>query len=135
VYATAARDAQKNLTLEFSRRPRGLPIWAALRSLGRDGVAAMVQRHCAQARRLRDGLVAAGYEVLNRVVLNQVLVRAENDARTVAIREAAQGSGEIWFGGTVWQGRPAFRLSVSSWRTTDADIDRAIALLTRLRKT
>ncbi|MDC3989349.1 pyridoxal phosphate-dependent decarboxylase family protein [Polyangium jinanense] len=133
-YATASRDAQKNLTMEFSRRPRGLPIWAALRSLGRDGVAAMIDRHIAQAQRLAGSLREAGYDVLNRVVLNQVLVRAGSDAETIAIREAAQASGEAWFGPTVWRGQPAFRLSVSSWRTTDADIDAISELLRRLRR-
>ena len=132
-YATASKFAQKNLTMEFSRRARGLPVWAALRSLGREGVAQMVDRHCAQAARLAEGLRAAGYEVLNRVVLNQVLARADNDAETISVREAAQKAGEIWFGPTVWQGRPAFRLSVSSWRTSDADIDRAIAQLRALK--
>jgi len=76
----------------------------------------------------------AGYEIVNRVVLNQVLVRAGSDEETVAIREAAQASGEVWFGPTVWQGRPAFRISVSSWRTTEEDVDRLIALLRRLKK-
>jgi aromatic-L-amino-acid decarboxylase len=132
-YATASKLAQKNLTMEFSRRARGLPIWAALRSLGRDGVAELVERHCAQAARLAEGLRDAGYEVCNRVVLNQVLVRAGSDAETIAVREAAQAAGEIWFGATVWEGRPAFRLSVSSWRTRDADIDRAIAQLRALK--
>jgi glutamate/tyrosine decarboxylase-like PLP-dependent enzyme len=133
-YSTAAADAQKNLTLEFSRRPRGLPIWAALRTLGRQGVGQMVERHCDQAKALAEGLRGAGYEVLNRVVLNQVLARADSDAQTTAILEAAQESGEIWFGSTVWQGRPAFRLSVSSWRTTDEDIARAVDLLSRLKR-
>ena len=134
-YSTASADAQKNLTLEFSRRARGVAIWAALRTLGRRGVAALVDRHCAQARRIADGLRAAGYEIVNRVVLNQVLVRAGSDEQTTALREAAQASGEAWFGPTLWQGRPAFRISVSSWRTTDADADRLVALLTRLRAT
>ena len=132
-YATASKSAQKNLTMEFSRRARGLPIWAALRSLGREGVAEMVERHCLQAARLAEGLRAAGYEVCNRVVLNQVLVRASSDAQTIAVREAAQKSGEIWFGATVWEGRPAFRMSVSSWRTSNADIDHAIELLRNLK--
>jgi aromatic-L-amino-acid decarboxylase len=132
-YATASKSAQKNLTMEFSRRARGLPIWAALRSLGRDGVAEMVERHCNQAARLAEGLRAAGYEVCNRVVLNQVLARAGSDAETIAVREVVQKAGEIWFGPTVWEGRPAFRLSVSSWRTRDADIDRAIAQLRALK--
>ncbi len=133
VYATAAADAQKNLTLEFSRRARGVPIWAALRSLGRAGVAAMIDRHIRQAQRLADGLRAAGFDVVNRVVLNQVLVRGATDEATGAIRAAVEATGEAWFGGTVWRGRPAFRLSVSSWRTRDEDIDDLVALLIRAR--
>ena len=132
-YSTAAADAQKNLVLEFSRRPRGLPIWAALRSLGRAGVADLVERNCRQTRVLRDGLRAMGLTVLNRVVLNQVLVRAESDEATVRLREAAQQCGELWFSGTTWRDRPAFRMSVSSWRTNDTDIERALATLARLR--
>ena len=134
VYATAARDAQKNLTLEFSRRARGIPIWAALRTLGRTGLAEMIDRHIAQAARLADGLRAAGFDVVNRVVLNQVLVRGSDDDETVAIRRAVQSGGEAWFGPTIWRGRPAFRLSVSSWRTRDADIDQLIELLVRSRR-
>ncbi|KVA06371.1 pyridoxal phosphate-dependent decarboxylase family protein [Burkholderia ubonensis] len=133
-YSSAERDAQMNLNLEFSRRARGIPIWAALRSLGRDGVAAMIDRHCALASRVATGLRAAGYDVLSRVVLNQVLVRAATDAQTVAIREAAQASGDVWFGPTVWQGRPAFRISVSSWRTEEAHVDRLVELLAGLYK-
>jgi glutamate/tyrosine decarboxylase-like PLP-dependent enzyme len=128
-YATAAPDAQKNLSLEFSRRARGIPIWAALRTLGRDGVAEMVERHRAQARRLAEGLRAAGFEVVNRVLLNQVLVRCRTDAATSEARAQALATGTIWFGPTMWQGRPAFRFSVSSWRTTDEDIDAAIRCL------
>jgi glutamate/tyrosine decarboxylase-like PLP-dependent enzyme len=132
VYASASRDAQKNLTLEFSRRARGIPVWAALRSLGRTGVAAMVDRHCALAMRIAAGLRAAGYEILNRVVINQVLVRASTDAETMAICQAAQASGEVWFGSTVWQGQPAFRISVSSWRTQDEHADHLVQLLAAL---
>lgn len=134
VYATAARDAQKNLTLEFSRRARGIPIWAALRTLGRTGLAEMIDRHIAQASRLADGLRAAGFDVVNRVVLNQVLVRGNDDDETLAIRRAVQSGGEAWFGPTIWRGRPAFRLSVSSWRTRDADIEQLIELLVRSRR-
>ncbi|GGD96910.1 aspartate aminotransferase family protein [Caballeronia grimmiae] len=133
VYATGSRLAQKNLTLEFSRRPRGISIWAALRTLGQNGVAAMVERHCSQATRLAHGLRDAGFEVLNRVVLNQVLVRAKDDAETAAIRQAVEQSGEAWFGPAVWDGRPAFRLSVSSWRTDEADIERTVALIRNAR--
>jgi glutamate/tyrosine decarboxylase-like PLP-dependent enzyme len=134
VYLSGAHDAQKNLNLEFSRRPRGIPIWAALRSLGRSGVASMVDRHCAQATRIAEGLRAGGYHVLNRVLINQVLIRADTDEQTVAIMKAAQASGEVWFGATVWQSRPAFRISVSSWRTRDEHVEALIALLCALRQ-
>lgn len=129
VYSSASADAQKNLTLEFSRRARGIPVWAALRSLGREGVAELVERHCAQARQIGDGLALAGFEVLNRVTLNQVLFRAETDEQTLAVRAAVQASGEAWFGGTVWQKRPALRISVSSWRTRDEDVRALVTLL------
>jgi glutamate/tyrosine decarboxylase-like PLP-dependent enzyme len=135
VYATASRDAQKNLTLEFSRRARGIPIWAALSALGRDGLRELIDRHIRQASHLAASLRAEGYQVLNRVVLNQVLVRADSDEQTVAIRLAAQDSGRVWFGPTVWQDRPAFRLSISSWRTTDADIEALIEVLGELKRT
>jgi len=134
VYLSGARDAQKNLTLEFSRRARGIPVWAALRALGREGVASLVDQHCALARRIAQGLAQAGFEILNRVMLNQVLVRAHTDELTVAVREAVQASGEAWFGATVWQGRPAFRISVSSWRTTEHESDALVQLLTGIAK-
>lgn len=132
-YLSASADAQKNLTLEFSRRARGIPVWAALRTLGRGGVAAMVERHHAQAQRIGAELARLGYEVLNRVVLNQVLFRCETDEQTLALRAAVQASGETWFGGTMWQGRPALRISVSSWRTRDEDIEALVQLLAALR--
>ncbi|WP_031237533.1 pyridoxal phosphate-dependent decarboxylase family protein [Asticcacaulis sp. AC460] len=128
-YVPAVWDAQKNLTLEFSRRARGIAIWAALKGLGRDGVREMVDRHCRLARRIAEGAQAAGLEVLNRVVLNQVLVRAGDDQRTQAVTAYVQASGRAWFGPAVWEGRPAFRISVSSWRTGEAEADRLIALL------
>jgi aromatic-L-amino-acid decarboxylase len=133
VYSTAAVDSQKNLGLEFSRRARGIPIWAALRSLGREGVAELVERHCRQAERLARGLAARGFEILNRVRLNQVLARLASDDATRALQEAAAATGRIWFGTTVWQGRQAIRLSVSSWRTRDEDIDQAVELLGQLQ--
>ena len=133
VYATAAADAQKNLTLEFSRRARGIPIWAALRTLGRNGVAEMVDRHIGQAHRLATALRKAEFDVVNRVVLNQVLVRGSDDDATRAIRAAVEASGKAWFGATMWRGRPAFRLSVSSWRTRDQDIDDLVDLLVQAR--
>ncbi|HEM6677860.1 aspartate aminotransferase family protein [Klebsiella pneumoniae] len=131
-YSSASVNAQKNLTLEFSRRPRGIPVWAALRSLGREGIAELVERHCAQARHIGDGLARAGFEVLNEVTLNQVLFRCTTDAQTLAVRAAVQASGRAWFGGTVWQERPAMRISVSSWRTQDADVEALLALLVKI---
>jgi glutamate/tyrosine decarboxylase-like PLP-dependent enzyme len=131
-YSTAAADSQKNVGLEFSRRARGIPVWAALRTLGRSGVGQLVDRHCRQARALADGLRGAGLEVLNRVVLNQVLVHAGSDEATDALRQAVNATGEIWFGPGRWQGRTAFRLSVSSWRTTDDDISVAVSCVAAL---
>jgi glutamate/tyrosine decarboxylase-like PLP-dependent enzyme len=133
VYATAAADAQKNLTLEFSRRARGIPIWAALRTLGRHGAAEMIDRHIGQAQKLSAELRKAGFDVVNRVVLNQVLVRGADDDATRAIQKAVEASGKAWFGATMWRGRPAFRLSISSWRTRDQDIDDLIDVLVEVR--
>lgn len=128
-YAAGTAKAQKNLTIEFSRRARGVPVWAILRTLGRQGVAEMVERHCAQATHLADSLRDAGFDVINRVVLNQVIVRGQSDAETQAIQNAAHESGEVWFGMSSWGGKAAFRLSISSWRTTDDDIERLIKVL------
>jgi len=132
VYATSSADSQKNLGIEFSRRARGIPIWAALRSMGRDGIAQLVEEHCRLARRLAEGLSAAGYTVLNDVDLNQVLFRLDTDEATQAAHAAAIATGRLWFGPTVWQGRPALRMSVSSWHTRTAHIDAAIILLTQI---
>jgi glutamate/tyrosine decarboxylase-like PLP-dependent enzyme len=115
-------------TPESSRRARGLPVYAALRSLGRSGVAELVDRCCALAQRFAAGLAGLpGAAVLNDVVLNQVLFRFEDDETTTGALARVQASGEAWMGGTTWDGRPAIRLSVSNWRTTDADIDRTLA--------
>jgi len=122
-YFTAAPDAQKNLTLEFSRRPRGVAIWAALRTLGRQGVADLVDRHCDDACHLAARLTAAGFDVINRVVINQVLIRCATDAETLRVRAAVLERGHVWFSPTTWQGKPAMRISISSWRTTRAEID------------
>ena len=131
VYSTAEPFAQKNLVLEFSRRARGIPIWAALRSLGRQGVDDMVTRHCEQAQRLAHGLRQIGVTVLNDVAINQVLCTLGDSAKNAALLKAISDGGEIWFGPSKWNGEDVFRLSVSSWRTTDADIDEAIAAVER----
>lgn len=128
-YAQGSADSQKNLTLDFSRRPRGIPVWAALRSLGRNGVDALISGHVRQAQTIAERLRTAGFEILNRVVLNQVLGRCETDAKTAAVIRFVQDSGQVWFGGTTWAGRSAFRISVSSWRTRDEDVDRLCALM------
>jgi len=113
---------------EFSRRARGFAIHAALRSLGRSGVAELVERSCAHALRFADELARLpGSELLNDVVLNQVLLRFADDAETEAVLAAVQASGEAWMSGTIWQGRRAIRVSVSNWATTDGDVDRTVA--------
>ncbi len=131
-YSIASAAAQKNLTLEFSRRARGIPIWAALRSLGRDGVAQMVRRHHHQAKHVAKALEAAGFEILNRVVLNQVLVRGASPVATQNILAQVQASGIAWFGGSTWQSGPAFRISISSFRTQDSHIENLIDLLVKI---
>lgn len=133
VYFMAAADAQRNLTLEFSRKARGVSVWAALRTLGREGVEAMVDRHIALAQHAAQGLREAGYTVVNRVVLNQVLIRADSPAETVRVREAVTGGGAAWFSATTWQGQPALRLSVSSWRTEREHVDVLVSLLREAR--
>jgi glutamate/tyrosine decarboxylase-like PLP-dependent enzyme len=116
----------KDLVPELSRRPRGITVWAALRTLGRAGVAELVERCCSHARWLAEGLRGLGFEVHNDVVLNQVVASIGSPELTMRVRDEVERSGEAWFGPTQWQGRPAVRLSVSSWATTDADIDRTL---------
>ena len=122
---------------EASRRARGFPIYAAIRSLGRSGIAELVGRCCAHARRFAEALARKpGVEVLGDVVLNQVLVRfldpdGNHDARTRAVIEAVQEDGTCWLGGTTWQGKAAMRISVSNWSTTTEDVDRSIAAIVR----
>ena len=114
-------------TPESSRRARAFAAYAAIRSLGRAGIATMVERCCAHARRAAAGLTDAGADVINDVVLNQVLFRFASDALTERVLARVQQSGEGWMGGTLWDGRRAIRLSVSNWQTSDADIDRMLA--------
>jgi glutamate/tyrosine decarboxylase-like PLP-dependent enzyme len=110
-----------------SRRARAVDVWAALAFLGRNGVADLVERCCAHATRMAQGLSGAGHEVLNEVTLNQVLVAFGDDAQTTRVIAAVQAAGVCWCGGTRWQGREAMRISVSSYATTDADIDASLA--------
>lgn len=121
-------------TPESSRRARGVEAWAALRSLGRAGVADLVERTCRLAERFADGLRAAGFRVLNDVVLNQVLVSFGDADATRRIVAAVQAGGICWCGGTVWQGQAAMRISVSSYATTDADVERCLAAIIRIAR-
>ncbi|HET7243473.1 MAG TPA: pyridoxal-dependent decarboxylase [Streptosporangiaceae bacterium] len=119
-----------HVTPQSSQRARGAEVWAVLATLGRDGVAALVDRTCALARRFADGMRGAGYTVANDVVLNQVVVDFGDQARTSAVIAAVQDEGTCWCGPTVWQGRAAMRVSVSAWNTTEQDIDRSVAAVT-----
>lgn len=118
--------------MDSSRRARGFALYAAIRSLGREGIAALVERCCALARRIADRLRDAdGVEILNDVVLNQVLVRFGDDERTRGVIEAVQADGTAWTGGTTWHGMAAMRISVSNWSTTEADADRTTDAILR----
>ncbi|HLB19069.1 MAG TPA: pyridoxal-dependent decarboxylase, partial [Gaiellaceae bacterium] len=122
----AVRD-QVDWVPEFSRRARGFAVYAALRSLGRSGLAELVERTCDCARRFAQGVgELEGVEVLNDVVLNQVLFRFETDERTDGVLHAVQEAGEVWMSGTTWDGRRAVRVSVSNWQTGDEEIDLAL---------
>jgi glutamate/tyrosine decarboxylase-like PLP-dependent enzyme len=116
-------------TPQSSQRARAIDAWAALRTLGRTGLAELVDRCSDQAGRFAAGLRAAGVEVLNDVVINQVLVGFRDDATTDRVIDHIQRSGECWCGGTMWKGRKAMRISVSSWATTEADVERSLAAM------
>lgn len=128
--ASDAREPDA-FTPELSRRARGIEAWAALRQMGRFGLADLVERSCQSARQFADGLQAAGFEILNDVELNQVLVSFGDDETTRHVMAAIQGDGTCWCGGTVWQGRAAMRISVSGWATTAADVERSLAVMIR----
>lgn len=130
--ATVAEPGRADYTAESSRRARGFAVWAALRELGRDGVAAVVERCCRLARRFADQLSAGGADVLNDVVLNQVLVGFGDDARTDRVIAGIQRDGTCWMGGTTWRGRRLMRISVSNYATTESDVDRSVEALLRL---
>jgi glutamate/tyrosine decarboxylase-like PLP-dependent enzyme len=121
-----------NYTPEMSRRARGVELWATLRSLGRRGLAELIERTCRHARRFAEGLRAAGHEILNEVVINQVLVSFGEPAVTRAVIAKVQSDGTCWCGGTEWHGRPAMRISVSSWATTEEDVEMSLAAIRRI---
>ncbi len=120
------------LGLQMSQAARGVLVWAALYSLGRSGVADLVERCCSLAERFAVELVAAGAEVPHEVGLNQVLVSFGDDETTDTMIGAIAADGTIWAGGTTWQGRRCLRLSVSGWETTEADVDAAVDAILRI---
>jgi glutamate/tyrosine decarboxylase-like PLP-dependent enzyme len=129
---TSQHRNPSDFTPELSRRGRGVDVWAALRSLGRTGLSELVERNCRQARRFAQALAAAGYRVLNDVVLNQVLVSFGEPEVTNRVIAEIQADGTCWCGGTVWQGHTALRISVINWATTDGDVERSIEAMLRI---
>ena len=119
-------------TPEASRRSRGVEIWAAIRSLGRDGLRDLIERNCEQAKLFAELIGKAGFSILNDVVLNQVMVSFGTDDQTREVIAAVQADGTCWCGGTQWHGRAAMRISVSSWATTAADVERSAAAIIRI---
>ena len=118
-------------TPEMSRRARAIELWATLKALGRSGVEELVDRLCRHARRFADLLAARGFRVLNDVVFNQVLVACERPELTAATLAGIERSGECWCGGATWRGEPVIRISVCSWATTEADVDRSVEAFAR----
>ncbi len=131
--SSSTRDPS-NFTPELSRRARGIEVWAALHSLGRSGLAELVERTCRHATRFAEGLRAAGYTILNEVVLNQVLVTFGDAEKTRRVISGIQQDGTCWCGGTTWQGQAAMRISVSSWATTEADVERSLQAMIRVAR-
>jgi aromatic-L-amino-acid decarboxylase len=123
---------RSHYTPEMSRRARGIELWAALRSLGRSGIAELIDRSCGYAQRFAEGLREAGYEILNDVALNQVLVSFGSAEVTRSVIERLQREGTCWCGGTEWQGRVAMRISISSWATTAEDVEASLAAIQRI---
>ena len=121
-------------TPEASRRARGIELWAGMKSLGRSGLANLIERTCAQAQRFAAGLREAGFEILNDVVINQVLVSFGSPERTLEVIRRIQEDGTCWCSSTVWQGRTAMRISVSSWATTNADVEKSLAAMLRIAR-
>jgi len=121
-----------DFVLESSRRARGFAVWAAIRQLGRNGVAELVEHCCRLARRFAERLAAGGAEIFNDVVLNQVLVSFGDDARNDAVVAGVQREGTCWLGGTSWRGRRLIRISVSNYSTTEHDVDLSVAAILRV---
>jgi glutamate/tyrosine decarboxylase-like PLP-dependent enzyme len=132
-YLTLGEEREPGFyTPEMSRRARGIEVWAALLSLGRSGLADLIEKSCRHAARFADGLAAAGYSILNEVELNQVLVSFGSGETTRQVIAALQEDGTCWCGGTLWQGHAAMRISVSSWATTEQDVKQSLEVMLRL---
>jgi glutamate/tyrosine decarboxylase-like PLP-dependent enzyme len=123
-----------DFTPELSRRARGIEVWAALRCLGREGLAELFERNCRGARTFAQRLSAAGYRILNEVVLNQVLVSFGSPEMTQRVIQGVQQDGTCWCGGTVWQKQTAMRISICSWATTDEDVEKSAAAMIRVAR-
>jgi glutamate/tyrosine decarboxylase-like PLP-dependent enzyme len=121
-------------TPEASRRARGVELWAGLKSMGRSGLRALIERTCAHAKRFAEGLREAGFDVLNEVVLNQVLVSFGSPKNTREVIRRLQEDGTCWCGSTEWQGKTAMRISVSSWVTTDLDVELSLQAMLRIAR-
>ena len=119
---------------DASRRARGVELWAALKSMGREGLCSLIEQTCEYAQRFAEGVREAGFEVLNDVVINQVLVSFGSAEVTQKVIRAIQEDGTCWCGGTVWQGKSAMRISVSSWATTEADVELSLAAILRIAR-
>jgi glutamate/tyrosine decarboxylase-like PLP-dependent enzyme len=130
----SARREPMHHTPEASRRARGIELWAALKSLGRAGLCALIERTCAHAQRFAAGLRTAGFEVLNEVALNQVLVSFGSAEITREVIRRIQEEGTCWCGATVWQGKTAMRISVSSWATSESDVERSLEAMIRIAR-
>ena len=123
-----------DFTPELSRRARSIEIWSVLKHLGRSGVAELIDRCCRHARIFAEGLTDAGFEILNDIVLNQVLVSLGDEWKTNRIIDELQRDGTCWCGGTVWQGKTAMRISTSNWSTTDDDVQKCLDAMIRIAR-
>lgn len=121
----------KDMLPEFSRRARAVEVWAAIAELGSQGIEELVDRCCLYAEMLAKGLESLGFNILNDVVINQVVAYLPDINLQRAMLQQVQQSGECWFGQTTWQGREAIRLSISSWATTEDDIQRSLKAIAR----
>ena len=129
-----SRREPMQYTPDASRRARGVELWAALKSLGRSGLCALIERTCAHAQRFAQGLRSAGFDVLNDVVINQVLVSFGSAENTREVIRRIQEDGTCWCGATIWQGKTAMRISISSWATSEADVERSLEAIVRIAR-